>query len=89
MSSHATDFKGSVLDAIRAAIEVAIPGARVDVQGGDGHYSIEVTSPVFAGKKTLESHRLVMSAIAHLMQGAAPPIHAVDALKTVVPATTP
>jgi hypothetical protein len=30
----------------------------------------------------LASHRLVYAAIAHLMDGAAPPVHAVDKLTT-------
>jgi hypothetical protein len=33
----------------------------------------------------LESQRLVYSAIAHLMKGDAPPVHAVDSLKTRTP----
>jgi len=82
MSSHPTDFQGSVNDAIRDAIATAIPDARIDVQGGGGHYQIEVVSPVFTGKGTLESQRLVYSAIAHLMKGDMAPVHAVDTLKT-------
>ena len=82
MSDHATDFKGDILQAIRDAIGAKIPGADVDVTGGGGHYSIGVTAPVFAGKSMLESQRLVYGAIAHLMSGAAPPVHAVDKLTT-------
>jgi len=52
------------------------------VDGGGGHFSIEVASPAFAGRRMLESQRLVYGAIAHLMQGDAPPVHAVDVLKT-------
>jgi Fe-S cluster biogenesis protein NfuA/stress-induced morphogen len=47
-----------------------------------GHFSIEVKSPVFACRSMLESQRLVYGAIAHLMQGDAPPVHSVDSLKT-------
>ena len=82
MSDHPTNFVGSVTDAIRAAILEKIPDARVDASGGGGHYTIAVESPVFAGKNMLESQRLVYGAIAHLMKGDAPPIHAVDSLKT-------
>lgn len=85
MSSHPTDFQGSVTDAIREAILAAIAGADVLVQGGGGHYSIEVTSPVFAGKSRVDSQRLVYSAIAHLMRGDLAPVHAVDRLTTNVP----
>jgi acid stress-induced BolA-like protein IbaG/YrbA len=79
---HPTDFQGDILAAIRTAVEGAIEGARCEVSGGDGHYAIVVTSPAFAGLSMVASQRLVYSAIAHLMKGAAPPIHAVDSLQT-------
>ncbi len=82
MSDHPTDFKGDVLAAIRDAIVARLPDARVEVSGGGGHYSIAVTSREFAGKPMLASQRLVYAAITHLMSGGAPPIHAVDTLKT-------
>jgi len=85
MSSHPTDFQGSVIDALREAIEGQIPNSRAEVSGGGGHFSIEVTSPTFAGKSVLESQRLVYSAITHLMKGDAAPVHAVDSLKTRTP----
>ena len=82
MSSHPTDFKGSVVDALREAIERQIPDSRAEVSGGGGHFTIEVTSAAFAGKNMLESQRLVYGAIAHLMKGELAPVHAVDSLKT-------
>jgi acid stress-induced BolA-like protein IbaG/YrbA len=85
MSSHPTDFQGSVTDALRAAIEQAVPSSSASVSGGGGHYTIEVVSPAFAGKSMLESQRLVYSAIAHLMKGDMAPVHAVDSLKTRTP----
>lgn len=85
MSSHPTDFQGSVTDAIREAIVAAITDADVIVQGGGGHFTIEVTSKVFAGKNRVESQRLVYSAITHLMRGDLAPVHAVDSLRTHVP----
>ena len=88
MSSHPTDFKGSVSDALREAIERQIPGSRAEVTGGGGHFAIEVTSSAFAGKGMLESQRMVYSAIAHLMKGDAPPVHAVDSLKIRTPSTS-
>jgi len=84
MSSHPTDFQGSVNDAIREAIVAAIADADVIVQGGGGHYTIEVTAKIFAGKNRVESQRLVYSAIAHLMRGDMAPVHAVDSLRTNV-----
>ena len=88
MSSHPTDFQGSIIDAVRAAIERQIPDSRAEVNGGGGHFNIEVTSPVFAGKNMLESQRMVYGAIADLMKGDRAPVHAVDSLKTRTPATS-
>jgi acid stress-induced BolA-like protein IbaG/YrbA len=85
MSSHPTDFRGSVHDAIRGAIVEKLPGATVDVQGGGGHYTIAVTAAAFAGKSMLENQRVVYAAIAHLMSGEAAPVHAVDNMKTRTP----
>jgi acid stress-induced BolA-like protein IbaG/YrbA len=82
MSDHPTSFQGDIVAAIRAAIEASVPTARAEVSGGGGHFNIVVTSPIFAGKSTLESQRLVYSAIAHLMKGDDAPVHAVDSLKT-------
>ena len=84
MSDHPTDFQGSVPEAIRDAIAAKIQGASVEVTGGGGHYTIVVTSPYFAGKSRLESQRVVLGSIAHLMTGEMAPVHAVDSLKTVV-----
>jgi acid stress-induced BolA-like protein IbaG/YrbA len=88
MSSHPTNFQGSVVDALRDAIQQAIPEAQATVSGGGGHFSIEVVSPAFAGKGMLESQRLVYSAIAHLMKGDMAPVHAVDSLKTRTPSAS-
>ena len=85
MSSHPTDFQGSVIDALREVIERQIPDSQVGVNGGGGHFNIEVTSPVFAGKNILESQRMVYGAIADLMKGDGAPVHAVDSLKTHTP----
>lgn len=84
MSHHPTDFQGSITDAIREAIVVAIADADVLVSGGGGHFTIEVTSAAFAGKSRVESQRLVYGAIAHLMKGDMAPVHAVDSLRTHV-----
>jgi acid stress-induced BolA-like protein IbaG/YrbA len=82
MSDHATDFTGDVCAAIRGSITTRIPNARVEATGGGGHYSIEVWSSEFSGKSMLASQRLVYAAIAHLMAGDRPPVHAVDRLTT-------
>ena len=88
MSFHLTDFQGSVIEALREAIERQVPNSRAEVNGGGGHFNIAVTSPAFADKSMLESQRMVYSAIAHLMKGAAAPVHAIDNLKTRTPAET-
>jgi len=85
MSHHLTTFQGSVTDAVREAILAKIPDANIVVEGGGGHFTIEVVSPIFAGKGMLESQRLVLGSIKHLMAGEAAPVHAVDSLKTRVP----
>ena len=74
-----------VLAAIESAVRAAIPDAKVRADGGGGHYVVEVVSPVFAGKSTLQRHRLVLGAIAPLMAGDAAPVHAVDTLIAKTP----
>ena len=85
MSDHPTDFVGSVPDAITSSIQSKMPDAVVEVSGGGGHYTISVVSTAFSGKNMLESQRLVLSAIKHLINGASPPVHAVDSLTTRTP----
>jgi len=85
MSDHPTDFTGSVEEAIRSSVTDRIADAVVSVSGGGGHYRIDVISAVFAGKSLLESQRLVLSAIKHLLAGDRAPVHAVDALTTRTP----
>lgn len=76
----------SVEESIKSAILEKIPGAQIDVTpGSGGHYTLQVVSPVFAGKSMLESQRLVLGAIAHLMKGDGAPVHAIDTLKTRTP----
>ena len=85
MSEHPTNFVGSIPDAIRDGVKAKLPDATVEVSGGGGHYNIVVVSTAFAGKSMLESQRLVLSAIKHLINGASPPVHAVDSLVTRTP----
>lgn len=85
MSHHPTNFQGSIPDAVRDAILEKIPDAQVKVEGGGGHFTIEVVSPVFASKNRLESQRLVLGSIKHLMAGEMAPVHAVDSIVTRVP----
>ena len=85
MSNHDTDFQGDVLTALRQAVVAKIPDAVVEASGGGGHFTLAVTSPVFAGQSMLNQQRLVLGAIAHLMKGDRAPVHAVDKLTTKVP----
>ena len=74
---------------IKEAIEKAIPEAHITVEtGGFGHFSIQVVSSQFATKSKLASHRLVLSAIAPLMNGHEAYVHAIDSLETISPHVT-
>ena len=85
MSDHPTDFVGSVEEAISTSIKGKLPDATVEVSGGGGHYRIAVVSTGFVGKSMLESQRLVLGAIKHLINGERAPVHAVDSLTTKTP----
>jgi acid stress-induced BolA-like protein IbaG/YrbA len=85
MSEHPTDFVGSIEAAITTSVQARLPDAQVAVSGGGGHYRIDVVSTAFAGKSMLESQRLVLGAIKHLINGDRAPVHAVDALTTRTP----
>ena len=67
---------------MKRLIEVALPSAKVQVTGGGGHFRIAVVSELFEGKSMLNQHRLVYGAIAPLMEGHAPVVHAIDFLET-------
>lgn len=72
----------NILDQIKLAVLQALPGADVTVQGGNGHFTLDVSHEAFAGKPPVSQQRLVLSAIKHLMAGDNAPVHAVDSLKT-------
>jgi len=78
---------GDIRETMRLAIVEKIPDGQilVDNGSGGGHFTIQVVSPVFAGKSLLESQRLVLGAIAHLMKGDGAPVHAIDKLTTKTP----
>lgn len=75
----------TIEEQVKQCIETAIPESQAQVDGGGGHFNIEVISNAFAGKRILEQQRLVYSAIAHLMAGDAAPVHAVDRMVCKVP----
>lgn len=68
----------SIEEQARQAIEEAIPGAKVSVTGGGGHFEIQVVSEAFEGKRLLARQRMVYAAITPLMAGTDAPMHAVD-----------
>jgi acid stress-induced BolA-like protein IbaG/YrbA len=80
-----TTLNDNLLTQIEDAVRAAIPDGTIAVTGGGGHFSIEVTSAVFAGKNAVQSQRLVYAAIKHLMAGDQAPVHAIDKLVTRVP----
>lgn len=72
-----------VCAAVKSALEEQIAGAKAVVRmASPGHFEIEVASAAFAGKNRLESQRLVLSSIKHLMAGQSAPVHAVDRMVT-------
>lgn len=73
----------AICRAIEAAVTERIAGARVEAQGGGGHYTVRVVSEVFEGQGPVQRQRLVLSAIAHLMKGDGAPVHAIDKLETL------
>lgn len=52
---------------LEAAMRAAFPDGQVvvkDLAGDDDHWSVEITSPQFAGKNRLAQHRMVQEAVA-------------------------
>lgn len=75
-----------VADRMTAAIAAELPGAQVEVRpAGPGHFEVSVVADSFAGKSRLQQHQMVYRAIAPLMAGDAPPVHAIDRLETRTP----
>ena len=53
----------TIEEQIKQAIETSVPNSTAEV-GGDGrHFEIQVVSPVFEGKRTLEKQRLVYACL--------------------------
>ena len=77
--------KQTIEEKIKQAIETTVADSTVEV-GGDGrHFEIQVISPVFEGKHTLEKQRIVYAALNDLMAGSNAPVHAIARLETLVP----
>lgn len=76
-----------ITEQMKQAILTVIPDAEVTVSGAGGHFVIDVVSDIFAGKRVLQKHRLVLQSIAHLMKGDNAPVHAIDKLTCRLPET--
>jgi stress-induced morphogen len=75
-----------VAQELRERIERELPGARARVRcTSTGHFEIEVECAAFAGEPRVRQHQRVYAAIAPLMAGDAPPVHAIDRLDCRVP----
>jgi len=71
---------------MREAIEAAIAGARAEVTpASSGHFVVRVIAPAFEGRGAVQRQQLVYAALAHLMAGEAPPVHAIDRMDTATP----
>ena len=71
-------------DEIRRRVSAALPDATIDLRdtaGDRDHFAMVVISPAFAGRSTLERHRLVYAPLKDLLGGA---LHAL-ALTTLAP----
>ena len=67
---------------IEQIIRAGLPDAEVSVSGADGvHFEAHVVSSAFAGKSTLQRHRMVYATLGELMGGE---IHALG-LRTELP----
>ncbi len=67
---------------IASHIQLALPGAHVEVHGDDGvHFEALIIAKEFEGISPIARHRLVYSALGSAMQSA---IHALS-MKTIAP----
>jgi acid stress-induced BolA-like protein IbaG/YrbA len=67
---------------IARRIEAALPGALVEVEGSEAHFSARVVSALFEGKTRVEQHRMIYDLFRDEMASQA--IHAL-ALRTLTP----
>lgn len=75
-----------LLERMTTAIETAIAGSQAAVRAsGPGHFEVRVVSEAFRGRSRLDQQRLVLGALAPLMQGDRAPVHAIDRIETLLP----
>jgi acid stress-induced BolA-like protein IbaG/YrbA len=68
-------------DDIKQWIERGLPGARAEVAGDGQHFEALIVAAAFAGKSTLQQHRMVYAALGDKMHTT---IHALS-LRTLTP----
>ncbi len=75
-----------VIEQLREKILAELPDAEVVVTaGGPGHFEVTVTSQSFEGLSRVKQQQRVYAAIAPLMAGNTPPVHAIDRMVTKTP----
>jgi acid stress-induced BolA-like protein IbaG/YrbA len=78
------DVSQNIMQQLRSAIEAAVSCREISVEAGSpGHFVIRVVSNDFTRLNRVKQQQLVYSAIAHLMQGDAAPVHAIDRLECI------
>jgi len=75
----------AIIQALRESILQELPGADVEVDGGGGHFVINVVSEAFEGKGAVDRQRMVYKAITPLMAGESAPVHAIDKMTCQTP----
>jgi stress-induced morphogen len=76
----------SLAGELRRRIERELPGARARVAcASPGHFEIDVECAAFSGEPRVRQHQMVYAAIAPMMAGEAPPVHAIDRLECRIP----
>ena len=81
--SKPEDADAVVADLV-AAIENAFDDAKVNVEAtSPGHFEIRVQSESFESQSRVRQQQRVYAAIASLMKGDHPPVHAVDKMTTL------
>jgi acid stress-induced BolA-like protein IbaG/YrbA len=75
-----------IAERIRTAISAAMPEAEIVVSPENpGHFAITVVDEIFEGLSRVKQQQHVYGAIADLMAGPSPPVHAIDRLECKVP----
>lgn len=86
MTLELTDSPRRLAERMCRAIEEALPGSRAAVRASSpGHFEVRVVSEAFRGRSRLDQQRMVLGALAPLMQGDGAPVHAIDRIEALLP----